>query len=71
MPEPASPAVTVTCVLDTYQPFKPAVPVIGRLKVGVDIPAPAGSTPEALRRQLAGDLQTLVPLIKSKQDYLD
>lgn len=39
--------------------------------LGVDVPAPAGSTPEALRRQLATDLQTLVPLIQSKQGYLD
>lgn len=39
--------------------------------LGVEIPAPAGSTPEALRRQLAGDLQALVPLIQSKQGYLD
>lgn len=39
--------------------------------LGVDIPTPAGSTPDALRRQLAGDLQVLVPLIQSKQGYLD
>ena len=39
--------------------------------LGVEVPAPAGSTPEALRRQLAADLQTLVPLIQSKQGYLD
>lgn len=39
--------------------------------LGLDIPSAAGSTPEALEAQLAGDLQTLVPLIRSRQDFLD
>jgi len=39
--------------------------------LGVELPDAAGSAPEALRRQLARDLETLVPLIKSKQAYLD
>lgn len=39
--------------------------------LGLDVPSAAGSTPEALKEQLAGDLQTLVPLIRSRQDFLD
>ena len=39
--------------------------------LGLDVPSAAGSTPEALKAQLAGDLQTLVPLIRSRQEFLD
>ena len=39
--------------------------------LGVELPKAAGATPEALRALLAKDLATLVPVIKSKQDYLD
>jgi hypothetical protein len=39
--------------------------------LGVELPSAAGSAPEALRALLAKDLATLVPVIKSKQGYLD
>lgn len=39
--------------------------------LGVELPSGAGSAPAALRRQLALDLEGLVPLIRSKQGYLD
>lgn len=39
--------------------------------LGVELPNAAGSAPEALRGQLARDLETLVPVIRSKQGYLD
>ncbi|MBM3962388.1 MAG: tripartite tricarboxylate transporter substrate binding protein [Planctomycetes bacterium] len=39
--------------------------------LGVELASAAGSAPEMLRRQLARDLETLVPVIRSKQGYLD
>ena len=39
--------------------------------LGVELPKAAGAGPEALRALLAKDLAALVPVIKSKQGYLD
>ena len=39
--------------------------------LGVELPKAAGAGPEALRALLAKDLATLVPVIKSRQGYLD
>ena len=39
--------------------------------LGVDLATGAGSSPEALRTVLAKDLESLVPVIRSKQAYLD
>ena len=39
--------------------------------LGVDLATGAGSSPDALRTVLAKDLESLVPVIRSKQAYLD
>lgn len=39
--------------------------------LGVELPSAAGSAPDALRKQLTKDLETLVPVIRSKQGYVD
>ena len=39
--------------------------------LGVELPKAAGAGPEALRALLAKDLAALVPVIKSRQVYLD
>lgn len=39
--------------------------------LGVELASGAGSSPDALRKVLAGGLERLVPVIRSKQGYLD